>query len=196
MILFNSNKFYNDTGKVYVSNFFKSHFTKMKIEWSQFYLNQIIYTEEIRATACHMKFSPERHVFYLFQINFTTTRIQVCRWVPSNSFTTVEFDSVIILFESNNNWTRSIINCKDSVCSSSELNLRSPYLRFYLFQIKVQWKWIHLFTQSIPSLPNWHQFRNLYEFYLFQIKPVRRSPGSLGQMVKEQKSKNPPTLVL
>lgn len=118
----------------------------MKIEWSQFYLNQIIYTEEIGATVCRMKLSPERHVFYLFQINFTTTRIQVCQRVPSNSFTTVEFDSVIILFESNNNWTRSIINCKVSACSSSELNLRSPHLRFYLFQIKVQWGWTHLFT--------------------------------------------------
>ena len=87
-----------------------------------------------------------------------------------------------------NNCPRSIINCKVSACSSSELNLRSPHLRFYLFQIKVQWKWIHLFTQSIPSLPNRHQFRNLYEFYLFQIIIVKRTPEFLGQKQRRNSS--------
>ena len=38
--------------------------------------------------------SPKRPVFYLNQINFTTTRIQVCQEVPSNLLSTVEFDSV------------------------------------------------------------------------------------------------------
>ena len=80
--------------------------------------------------------------------------------------------------------------------SSSELDLRSPHLRFYLFQIKVQWKWTHLFTQSIPSLPNWHQFRNLYEFYLFQIKPTRRSQKFLRAIWSKNKRVYPPTSVL
>ena len=90
-------------------------------------MNQIIYTEEIRATTCLMKLSPERHVFLFVPNKFyndadsslSVSSLKLARYCGVRLGNNFYLNQI-------NNCPRSIINCKVSACSSSELNLRSP----------------------------------------------------------------------